>query len=121
MPRIRVAPALLPRSWDVGMFVVRLFVGVMWVLAAVAGHEMWTPRANAVHHPPPSRGDTTAISIPIARDESDRESLRAQPRVDIYGNPIDEAIGDYRVDPQGDVYEWHSPETALLKLGAPGV
>jgi hypothetical protein len=102
------------------MLLVRLLVGVTWVLAAIAGHEMWTPRVSAVPQSAPTRTETTAISIPVAVDVSDIEEHRAQPRLDVYGNIIDEAVGDYRIDPQGDVYEWHSPDTALLELGPPG-
>lgn len=101
------------------MFLVRLLVVVMWVLAAVAGHQMWTPRVSAVHQTAP-RGETTAISIPMAVDAPDVQNPGARPRFDVYGNQVDEAVGDYRIDPQGDVYEWHSPDTALLELGPPG-
>jgi hypothetical protein len=41
-------------------------------------------------------------------------------RVDRYGNPIETAIGDYRIDWRGEIYERHSPDTAVLRLGAPG-
>jgi hypothetical protein len=40
-------------------------------------------------------------------------------RVDLYGNQIDDAVGDYRVDWSGDIYERHAPETAVLKLPSP--
>ena len=110
------------------MFVVRLLVGVMWVLAAVAGHEMWTPRVIVANDAGPRPGETTSISIPIAIDatavaesaDEPGEEPRLQPSFDVYGNEIDEAVGDYRIDPQGEVYEWHSPETAILKLPSPG-
>jgi hypothetical protein len=104
------------------MLLVRLLVGVMWVLAAVAGHQMWTPEVSAVHQPA-ARSETTAISIPMAVDAPDVPTVPepgARPRFDVYGNQVDEAVGDYRIDPQGDVYEWHSPDTALLELGPPG-
>jgi hypothetical protein len=39
--------------------------------------------------------------------------------IDIYGNDVDDAVGDYRIDPRGELYEDHSPDTALLKLGSP--
>ncbi len=42
-------------------------------------------------------------------------------RIDIYGNPIEAAAGDYRLDIRGDLYENHSPDTAILALGSPGV
>jgi len=87
----------------------------MWVLAALAGHEKWTPRVSANHHVTA----TTAVSA-IAIAEPDDAEQYAQPRIDVYGNEIDEAVGDYRVDPRGDMYERHSPDTALLKLTPAG-
>jgi hypothetical protein len=32
---------------------------------------------------------------------------------------VDAAVGDYRVDTGGDMYERHAPDTALLHLSAP--
>jgi hypothetical protein len=43
----------------------------------------------------------------------------AEPRVDLNGNEIDVAVGDYRVDPRGEMYERHAPDTALIHLSAP--
>jgi hypothetical protein len=40
-------------------------------------------------------------------------------RIDVFGNEVDEAVGDYRVDGRGDVYERHSPETEVPKLRPP--
>ncbi len=105
------------------MVMIRLLVGVLWVLAGIAGHEMWTPRVSAVH-----QIETTSISIPLvegtAADAAEDATMIAdpytQPQFDVYGNQIDEAVGDYRVDPRGDLYEQHSPDTALLTLGPPG-
>jgi len=39
--------------------------------------------------------------------------------LDIYGNEIEDALGDYRIDPAGDVYELHSPDTEVPHLGPP--
>jgi hypothetical protein len=41
------------------------------------------------------------------------------PRVDVYGNDIEDAVGDYRIDPGGDVYESHSPDIAVTRLNVP--
>ena len=98
------------------MMMVRLLIGVMWVLAAVAGHEMWTAPVTAVQ-----RAANTSISMPMVQEVTDTGERYAQPQVDVYGNEIDEALGDYRVDPRGEMFERHSPDTALLKLGPPGV
>lgn len=43
-----------------------------------------------------------------------------RPRVDVYGNVIESAVGDYRIDVRGDVYEHHDPDTAVAELGPPG-
>ena len=40
-------------------------------------------------------------------------------RRDVYGNDIAPAVADYLVDPYGEMYESHAPDTALLKLGQP--
>jgi hypothetical protein len=100
------------------MTLIRVLVSLLWVFAAIAGHELWTPRVSAVHRPPHS----TSIS-PAQRTDRGAPLQAApgvQPRIDVYGNEIDEAVGDYRVDPRGDMYERHSPDTALLVLTPAG-
>jgi hypothetical protein len=42
-------------------------------------------------------------------------------RVDLFGNQVDAAVNDYRVDPRGDLYERHAPDTEVLKLGSPEI
>ena len=44
-----------------------------------------------------------------------------EPKIDLFGNAIDDAVTDYRLDERGDLYESHSPDTAILKLGPAGV
>ena len=103
------------------MLLIRLLMGAIWVLAAIAGHEMWSPRVIEVQQP--HLTETTSISIPLVEDAAEEATSKAnpytQPQFDVYGNQIDEAVGDYRVDPRGDLYEQHSPDTALLKLAPP--
>ena len=41
------------------------------------------------------------------------------PDLDIYGNEVERAVGGYRADPLGELYEEHNPDTAILKLGPP--
>src|SRR5438132_560544 len=99
----------------------RVLVGVLWVLAAIAGHQMWTPRVSAVAQPV-RLTETTSISIPLVEQAAGEDAAvvadpGTEPQFDVYGNQIDEAVGDYRVDPRGDLYEQHAPDTALLKLG----
>lgn len=42
------------------------------------------------------------------------------PRLDRYGNPVEHAVGDYRVDPFGDTYESHAPQVELSALPPAG-
>jgi hypothetical protein len=39
--------------------------------------------------------------------------------LDDYGNEVEIAIGDYRIDPGGEIYENHSPDTAVPRLAPP--
>lgn len=64
-----------------------------------------------------SSADEALGSFTVDEPERDRDSDDL--RIDRYGNQIETAIGDYRVDPRGEMYEMHSPETALPQLATP--
>ena len=90
------------------MWLVRLLMVGIWALAALAWHEMWTQRVSAV--PEARQTETTSISIPLVGDAAAEEATstadpNTQPQFDVYGNQTDKAVGDYRVDPRGDLYE----------------
>jgi hypothetical protein len=51
--------------------------------------------------------------------EGSARNAPTEPRFDLYGNEIEEAVGDYRIDVRGDIYERHSPETEVTRLTAP--
>jgi hypothetical protein len=91
-----VASALLLRR---GVRALRLILGILWLFTLLAAHELSRPTPAAAVQPAGRSGG---------------------PRVDIYGNEVFEAVGDYRVDRQGDIYERHAPDTAVLRLGPPG-
>jgi hypothetical protein len=42
-------------------------------------------------------------------------------RIDVYGNEIEAAFEDYRIDVGGEIYESHSPDTAVHRLPSAGV
>lgn len=65
-------------------------------------------------------GNTTAVSGAHVQ-QTDTESGFSDTRIDLYGNDVSDAVGDYRVDPYGELYEGHAPDTAVLKLGPAGV
>jgi len=59
-------------------------------------------------------------TVSVASDESSQSDGDDEDfSVDRFGNRIDRAMGDYRVDPRGDIFEWHSPSTAVSRLADP--
>jgi hypothetical protein len=101
----------------------RAFLFVVLMVIIFTGSQMWTRGSAERKLPaiaPHAITNTTSIldgqRLPLpGHDDGDW----TQPRVDLNGNEIDAAIGDYRVDRNGEMYEEHSPETALLHLSAP--
>ena len=60
----------------------------------------------------------------IALTASDAARARQSPTgdgaaVDLYGNEVSDAIATYSLDPAGSLYELHSPQTELPRLGSP--
>jgi hypothetical protein len=63
-------------------------------------------------------GRTPTVSP--AERQADGELHRVSgPITDLYGNRVERAVGGYRVDVRGDLYEEHNPDTAVLELGPP--
>jgi hypothetical protein len=73
--------------------------------------------------PATNRYVTQGLSTPTVSVVSDESSQAGEDdedfSIDRFGNRIDRAIGDYRVDPRGDIFEWHSPSTAVSRLADP--
>ena len=63
-------------------------------------------------------GRTPAVSPAERQADGDLHRVNA-PNTDIYGNRVERAVGGYRVDVRGDLYEEHNPDTAVLELGPP--
>jgi hypothetical protein len=97
----------------------RVLIGALVIAAAIVGRESYTDthvatvrtRVTSVHI------ETPAVSG--MRGGAQISSGSLEPQMDLYGNQIDFAVGEYRVDGTGDLYETHSPETEVTKLGAP--
>jgi len=73
-------------------------------------------------------GVTSTRSLPatdITRTASDAAAEARPPgtadgaAVDLYGNEVSTAIATYTLDPAGSLYELHSPQTELPRLGSP--
>ena len=99
---------------------IRVAVGIIFVVLALVARGMWAETGvRPPFHVDYGRG-TTAISEPMELERAPFGEGIESHRVDRYGNPIETAIGDYRIDWRGEIYERHSPDTAVLRLGAPG-
>src|SRR5262245_16327493 len=89
------------------------------VAVLIAGREMWksvvTPAEAHVF-----RAVSHTTSVPDSNTQDKQDQMRdddvARPDVDLFGNEVDKALGDYRVDIRGDIYERHSPDTEVPKL-----
>ena len=102
----------------------RALVVFLWFAILSAGSYMWMMHTT----PPPITGapprvDSSSVLDEVvnaaAKLERARDDDWAEPHLDLNGNEIDDAVGDYRVDQRGELYERHAPDTALLHLGPP--
>lgn len=95
---------------------------LLCLAAMVAGAHIGTRHHAARSHTYAIAGkrvyNTAVIDAPTQSLPS-HHGERAAPHVDINGNDVDDAVADYRIDDIGEMYESHSPDTALLHVGAP--
>jgi hypothetical protein len=99
----------------------RLWFALIVLTILFTAANLWTQQSTA--------RQLEAIAVPGSRSTSVIDSVTralpahnddwADPRVDLNGNEIDDAVSDYRVDRRGEMYERHAPDTALLRLSAP--
>ena len=97
-------------------------IGVLWLCSLVAGPAVWGSGPSSLIAA--SSAEITAQPMSTAgggvtaapRVESGNS---LEPRLDLLGNEVEDAVADYRIDLGGDVYERHSPETAVPRLGSP--
>lgn len=56
---------------------------------------------------------------PLASSDSNHVETNEDGPVDLYGNEVTDAVATYRFDATGSLYETHSPQTELPRLGSP--
>ena len=96
------------------MITLRVWFVMIAMSTVLAGGTVW----SAVVRPTSS---FQVVAPTAGLSDLDFAQMPAEPRVDVYGNEIEDAIGDYRIDPRGDVYESHSPDTEVSRLNAPTI
>lgn len=100
------------------MTAIRVILAAIWVAILLVSRSLWMSPADARPFSPRLDIPTTAVSNPDALPSL---PSGVNPRTDLYGNQIDSAVGDYRIDIRGDIYEHHDPDTAVTALAPPGV
>jgi len=86
------------------------------VICLVAASNIWILHSSARLR---ANVYTTTVLNGVALSDPMRNDDSANTRLDLHGNEIDDAVGDYRVDYGGDVYERHVPEETFIHLGPP--
>jgi hypothetical protein len=109
------------------MSAVRGMIGLIAVISLFVGRAMGAAHPVAVAPAPlrvqepvvrPDVDLTDLIGLPSTDDRGAWSS--GQPRHDVhdvYDNDIQEAVGDYRVDAGGGIYESHAPNIEVAHLG----
>ncbi len=93
------------------MITLRVWFLAIATAALVAG-SAWTP----VPKQSPVR---VTDQTPTVMDGLDLLEQAGLPHFDLYGNEIEDAVTDYRLEQGGAVYESHSPDTEVPRLGPP--
>ena len=88
-----------------GTFGATLLMVWLGAWSATAGQSAASHENLAI--PTPAISASEAVEFEVAPSEA---------VVDRYGNQVERAVTDYRIDHRGDVYERHSPQTALPRL-----
>jgi hypothetical protein len=103
------------------MTVERVWAAALVMTIVFALSSVWMKQSATPPLPPITipAAHTTAVTDSEPRVLPTRDDDWADPRVDLNGNEIDDAVGDYRVDRRGEMYERHAPDTALLRLTGP--
>jgi hypothetical protein len=100
----------------------RAAVAAIWLMSFFTGRELRVPdgpssiaasAAEITGSPLP--GEAGPDAPQVEPDASDGED----PRTDLSGNEVEDAVADYRIDVRGTIYERHSPETAVRQLASP--
>jgi hypothetical protein len=99
----------------------RIVMFLLFLAFLVIGRGMTDATRVAAAQPLVGPPPTTSVSMPlldIQRNtiDPDKDLDVDQPKTDLFGNEVDDAIGDYRVDGKGDIYENHSPDTEVSRL-----
>ena len=101
----------------------RVLIMFLWFAFVSAASYMWTEHAArastiVIVDPHVSSSVLDEVVNGAVKSEEPSDDVWFEPLVDLNGNQIDDAVGDYRIDRRGELYERHAPDTALLHLSS---
>jgi hypothetical protein len=85
-------------------------VGLFWLTILIIVAGAWTTGAS----------QAAADEFPDSLDVFEGGAA-PEPGVDLYGNEIEPAVSDYRIDFRGEVYERHAPDVEVTRLAPPSL
>ena len=98
-------------------------VGFIVATPLLAVGALLTPHLVTATHPVhaavgdvESAAATEVLGVPLAPVASEPIEDEA---TDVYGNRVTPAVATYQLDAAGTLYELHSPQTQLPRLGSP--
>jgi hypothetical protein len=101
-------------------------VALKTVVAIVAMILIATTSPLLAPQPPIDSGTSTSTSVlpssterPVPYAQPDAPGTDEETATDLYGNDVTAAVARYKLDATGSLYEAHSPQTQLAKLGSP--
>jgi hypothetical protein len=92
-------------------------LGVTAAVLFAAGGSLFTHVGITATRP--QRHDAVRLTVSEATPSHQTPRGQDGAAVDLYGNEVSDAIATYSLDPAGSLYELHSPQTELPRLGAP--
>lgn len=94
----------------------RIAIGLTITATLAIGAAVRAPRTSAS-----SSGiqPVSAVLAPLDDSTAPAASVDADGQRDLNGNDVTDAVATYRLGADGNLYEAHSPQTELPKLGPP--
>jgi hypothetical protein len=100
-------------------------IGLVVLVPPLLGSAFYTPQltceaqAEALMYGRSSRVTSIASSDETLSPEIGEEHEDGEGPVDLLGNEVTDAVAKYKFDATGSLYETHSPQTELPRLGSP--
>jgi hypothetical protein len=89
---------------------------VLALTALFTPHHVIPTHSIAASMPTPPTPDPVALPDNVSSDDMAEE---IDGLIDLYGNGVSPAVATYSLDALGSLYEEHSPQTELPRLGSP--